>query len=48
MMDKLKNTSFARWIAGSLLVVTTASVLGGCIVETPRRHRYYRPVAVVR
>lgn len=47
-MDKIKNTRFARWIAGTVLVVTTASVLGGCIVETPRRHHYYRPVAVIR
>lgn len=48
MMDKIKTTGFARWIAGAVLVVTTASVLGGCIVETPRRHHYYRPVAVIR
>jgi len=42
-----------KWIAGSVLLATTAGVLAGCYVETPARHHYYarpvvRPVVIVR
>jgi hypothetical protein len=45
------KTSLMKWIAGSVLVVTTAGILSGCFVETrPRHYRYYaaRPVVYVR
>jgi len=39
-----------KWIAGSVLVATTAGVLSGCYVETrPRHHHYYaRPAVIIR
>jgi hypothetical protein len=38
-----------KWIAGSVLVATTAGVLSGCYVETRPRHHYYsRPAVIVR
>ena len=36
-----KRTAFVKWIAATLFVATTATVLAGCIVETPSNHRYY-------
>lgn len=45
MQIKAKLT---KWIAGSVLVGTTAAVLSGCYVETRRpHHHYHRPREVV-
>ena len=38
-----------KWIAGSVLVATTAGVISGCYVETRPRHHYYaRPAVIIR
>jgi hypothetical protein len=39
-----------KWIAGSVLVATTAGVLSGCVVESRPRHHYYRarPTVIIR
>lgn len=44
MQIKAKLT---KWVAGSVLVGTTAAVLSGCYVETRPRHHYHRPREVV-
>jgi hypothetical protein len=44
------KANLMKWIAGSVLVVTTAGVLSGCFVDTrPRYHHYYaRPAVIIR
>jgi hypothetical protein len=45
------KANLMKWIAGTVLVATTAGVLSGCFVETrPRHYRYYaaRPVVIYR
>lgn len=46
-MMQLK-AKLTKWIAGTVLVATTAGALSGCYVETRPRHHYYRPVVIVR
>jgi hypothetical protein len=41
------KTSLLKWIAGSVLMVTTAGALTGCLVETRPHHHYYRTRDVV-
>jgi hypothetical protein len=39
------KVKMVKWIAGSVLVATTAGVLSGCYVESRPRHYYARPHA---
>ena len=41
------KTSLLKWIAGSVLVATTAGVLSGYIIETRPHHHYYSRSAVI-
>lgn len=36
-----------QWIAGTVLVATTAGALSGCYVETRHPHHYHRARSVV-
>jgi hypothetical protein len=43
------KATMLKWIAGSVLVATTAGALSGCYVETRPRHHYYaRPILIIR
>ncbi len=45
------KANLLKWIAGSVLVATTAGALSGCYVESgPRYHRHYyaRPAVIIR